>query len=71
RAARLLLPEEYRALHGLDPVPVPRVPLGASRRPSYQNTDTGELHMGTSVEPPSLYGASVVRRALTIAEELP
>ena len=71
RAARLLLPEEYRGLHGLDPVPVPRVPLGASRRPSYQNADTGELHMGTSVEPPSLYGASVVRRALTIAEELP
>jgi hypothetical protein len=71
RAARLLLPEEYRAHHGLDPVPVLHFPTGTTRRPSYKNQETGELHMGTSVDPPSLYGASVVRRAITIAEELP
>jgi phytoene dehydrogenase-like protein len=71
RAAKLLLPPEYRAIHGLDPTPIPSFPTGASRRPSYKNQETGELHMGTSVEPPSLYGAAVVRRALAIAEELP
>ncbi len=71
RAAKLLLPPEYRAIHGLAPTPIPSFPTGASRRPSYKNQETGELHMGTSVEPPSLYGAAVVRRALAIAEELP
>ncbi len=71
RAAKLLLPPEYRATHGLDPVPIPLIPTGASRRPSYKNQETGELHMGTSLDPPSLYGASVLRRALAIARELP
>lgn len=67
RAAKLLLPDEYVALHGLEPAPACRFPDGDTRRPPSISTESGEVHLGASVEPPSLYGASVVRIAVAAA----
>lgn len=67
RSARLILPDAYAALHGLDPTPARHLPVQGHPRPPARDPDTGVVHVGPSVEPSAAYGAAIVRTAIAAA----
>lgn len=63
----LVLPDDYVALNGAEPTPALRLPrVGMARPPSY-DARSGVHHLGSSVDPPGLHGAAVVRVAQAAA----